>query len=158
MTSQYQNNIILYFLAFPPLKKICEKFGQLPGKHHMFHALPRGLNLFLWWHSLWRHTHQTQTHRMFMQFPKYKLQRKPLLKTLNRTQPRFKSIYMRGQAETMSNHYCPMDQILLKFTWKTKNCLNKDSGFVKSAVQPEYFLHYKHVYVINMCMLISCLF
>ena len=40
---------------------------------------------------------------MFMQFPKYKLQRKPLLKTLNRTQPRFKAIYMRGQAETMSN-------------------------------------------------------
>lgn len=35
----------------------------------MFHALPQGLNLFLW-----RHTHQTQTHRMFMQFPKYKLQ------------------------------------------------------------------------------------
>ena len=47
MTSQYQNNIILYFLAFPPLKKICEKFGQLPGKHCMFHALPQGLNLFL---------------------------------------------------------------------------------------------------------------
>lgn len=36
----------------------------------------------------------------------------------------------------------------LKFTWKTKNWLNKDNGFVKSAVQPEYFLHYKHVYVL----------
>lgn len=44
---------------------------------------------------------------MFMQFPKYKLQRKPLLKTLNRTQPRFKAIYMRGQAETMSNQLMP---------------------------------------------------
>ena len=91
------NNWALYFLAFPPLKDISEKFGQLPRKHCMFHALSQGLNLFFWWHSLWRHTHQTQTHRMSMQFPKYKLQRKPLLKTVNRTQPRCK-------AETMSNH------------------------------------------------------
>ena len=41
-----------------------------------------------------------------------------------------------------------MDQMLPKFTWKTKNWLTKDNGFVKSALQTKYFLHYKHVYLL----------
>ena len=38
--------------------------------------------------------------------------------------------------------------MLPKFTWKTKNWLTKDNGFVKSALKTKYFLHYKHVYVL----------
>ena len=50
--------------------------------------------------------------------PKIQITKETTFKNTQRTQPRFKAIYMRGQAETMSNQLMPnfFDQMLLKFT------------------------------------------